>query len=148
MGGSAEVSTLVQVGISGVVCSSEKLHGDLCSDVTDCGVFAGVFLCGYYALRLDMPHLQTLTFVTLILSSQAGVYLLRERGHFWRSQPSGFLVASSVLGLTVAALLVVGGILMPPLSGSLLVGLAGLGIIYFASLDWVKVWLFRRLNLR
>ena len=48
----------------------------------------GVFLCGYYVLRLDMPHLQTLMFATLILSSQAGVYLLRERGHFWQSQPS------------------------------------------------------------
>ena len=93
-------------------------------------------------------HLQTLTFATLILSSQAGVYLLRERGHFWQSRPRVFLVGSSVLGLGVAALLVVGGILMPALSGSLLVGVAGLGIIYFASLDWVKVWLFRRLNLR
>ena len=50
----------------------------------------GVFLYGDFVLRLDMPHLQTLMFATLILSSQAGVYLLRERGHFWQSQPSRF----------------------------------------------------------
>ncbi|HVV70667.1 MAG TPA: plasma-membrane proton-efflux P-type ATPase, partial [Verrucomicrobiae bacterium] len=48
----------------------------------------GSFLCGFYLLHLDMPRLQTLTFVTLIFSSQAGVYLLRERGHFWQSRPS------------------------------------------------------------
>jgi H+-transporting ATPase len=95
-----------------------------------------------------MPHLQTLTFATLVLSSQAGVYLLRERGHFWQSQPSGILVASSVLGLTVMALLTLGGILMPALRAPFLLGLAGTGIIYFTCLDWIKVWLFGRLNLR
>jgi H+-transporting ATPase len=37
----------------------------------------GVFLFGNYHLRLDPARLQTLTFATLILSSQAGVYLLQ-----------------------------------------------------------------------
>lgn len=108
----------------------------------------GVFLCGHYALGLDMPHLQTLTFATLILSSQAGVYLLRERGHFWQSRPSPFLVASSVFGLSVATILALAGILMSPLRAPLLLAVAGTGLIWFAGLDWLKVWLFRRLNLR
>ena len=108
----------------------------------------GVFLCGHYALRLDMPHLQTLTFATLIFSSQAGVYLLRERGHFWQSRPSPFLVASSIFGVSVTAILALVGILMPPLSAALLLAMAGTGLIWFGCLDWFKVWLFRRLNLR
>jgi H+-transporting ATPase len=108
----------------------------------------GVFWCGDYVLRLDMPHLQSLMFATLILSSQAGVYLLRERGHFWRSQPSPFLVGSSVLGLGVTAALVLGGILMPALSAASLLGVAAAGLVFFACLDWLKVWLFNRLNLR
>jgi H+-transporting ATPase len=108
----------------------------------------GVFLCGYRLLHLDMPHLQTLMFATLILSSQAGVYLLRERGHFWQSRPSRFLIGSSLLGLGVASILVIGGILMPPLGALLLTAMAGAAILYFVCLDWVKVWLFRRLNLR
>lgn len=108
----------------------------------------GVFLYGRYGLRLDIPRLQTLTFVTLILSSQAGVYLLRERGHFWRSPPSVLLMASSVFGLGVTASLALVGILMPALSVSSLLAVAGTGIIYFAGLDWVKVWLFERLDLR
>jgi H+-transporting ATPase len=108
----------------------------------------GVFCYGYDLLRLDMRHLQTLMFATLILSSQAGVYLLRERGHFWQSPPSRFLVGSSVLGLGVTAVLVLGGILMPSLNVALLLRMAGTAILYFAGLDWFKVWLFGRLNLR
>ena len=108
----------------------------------------GVFLGGYYVLSLDMPHLQTLMFATLILSSQAGVYLLRERGHFWQSVPSRFLIGSSVLGLGVAASLALGGILMPALSGLLLLSVVVVGILYFTCLDWLKVWIFGQLNLR
>ncbi len=108
----------------------------------------GVFLCGYHLLRLDMPHLQTLMFATLILSSQAGIYLLREREHFWQSQPSRFLMGSSLLGLGVASIFTLSGILMPALRASLLSAVAGAGIVYFACLDWLKVWLFDRLNLR
>ena len=36
-------SVAEQVGISGNICSPEKLQGDLCGDALDCGVFAGVF---------------------------------------------------------------------------------------------------------
>ncbi len=108
----------------------------------------GVFLYGYRLLRLDMPHLQTLMFATLILSSQAGVYLLRERGHFWQSQPSRFMIGSSLSGLGVTALLALVGILMPALRPSFFLAVACAGIVYFSCLDWIKVWLFGRLNLR
>ncbi|MGO9199432.1 MAG: plasma-membrane proton-efflux P-type ATPase [Limisphaerales bacterium] len=108
----------------------------------------GVFLWGHHVLGPDVARLQTLMFATLILSSQAGVYLLRERGHFWQSQPSRFLAGSSVLGLGVAAILALGGILMPVLSASILLEVACAGVVYFACLDWLKVWLFVHLNLR
>ena len=108
----------------------------------------GIFLCGYHVLRLDMKHLQTLMFATLIFGSQAGIYLLRERGHFWQSAPSRFLVGSSLLGLGITAVLVLRGILMQALSPSYLLGLAGAGIVYFACLDLLKVRIFSRLNLR
>lgn len=108
----------------------------------------GVFLYGHYSLRLYTRSLQTLTFATLIFSSQAGVYLLRERGHFWQSRPGRYLVGSSVLGLGVTALLALGGIFMPAISSSILLGVVGVGVVYFFCLDWVKVRLFARLELR
>jgi len=108
----------------------------------------GVFLYGYYSLRLDTWPLQTLTFATLILSSQAGVYLLRERGHFWQSRPGPYLIGSSVFGLGVTALLALDGLLMPAIGASLLLGTAAGGAVYFVAVDWVKVRLFARLALR
>jgi hypothetical protein len=48
----------------------------------------------------------------------------------------------------IAHALVLGGILMPALSAALLFGVAGTAIFYFTCLDWPKVWLFARLNLR
>lgn len=108
----------------------------------------GVFLWGHYQLGLNMKHLQSLTFFTTILSTQAGVYLLRERRHFWQSPPSRFLVWSSVLGVGVASILSCGGLLMPAISAAVLLGVACVGLVYFTGLDWPKVWLFRRLDLR
>ena len=108
----------------------------------------GVFVYAHDRLGLDMRHLQTLMFASLILSSQAGVYLLRERGHFWRSCPSRFLVLSSVIGLGVTALLATVGVLMPAIAPALLLGVAGVGLAYFTLLDWFKVAVFERLDLR
>lgn len=65
----------------------------------------GVFAYGHYALHFDTPHLQTLTFATIILSTQAGIYLLRERGHFWASRPSPLLLGSSAFAAIVAVVL-------------------------------------------
>lgn len=108
----------------------------------------GVFLGAHYALSLDMPHLQTLTFATLILSSQAGVYLLRERGHFWDSRPSRPLVGSTIFGLGATVSLALGGLLMPRITLPLFLTVAVVCVVYFVCLDWVKIKLFTRLNLR
>ena len=57
-------------------------------------------------------------------------------------------MGSSVLGLGVTALLALGGIFMPAISPSILFGVVGVGAAYFFCLDWMKVWLFARLELR
>ncbi len=108
----------------------------------------GVFLLGHYVLGLGERPLQTLTFATLILSSQAGVYLLRERGPFFGTRPGGLLLASSALGLGVMAVLALVGILMPAVRPGILLGVAVAGAVYFSAVDWVKVRLFAAFDLR
>ncbi len=108
----------------------------------------GVFALGHYALRFDMPHLQTLTFATVILGSQAGVYVLRERGHCWASRPSNAMIASTVLGLSVTAFIALSGWHVPAIDLRLLLAVAGAAVVYFLALDWIKVWLFARWSLR
>lgn len=108
----------------------------------------GVFTYGYYVLRLPTRNLQTLTFATLIFSTQAAVFFLRERGHFWKSRPSLFLIGSSVFGMGATALLTLGGIFMPAISPSVLLATVTAGVVYFVCLDWLKIWLFKWLTLR
>lgn len=112
------------------------------------GFSLGVFIYGNYVLHLEPALLQALTFATLIFSSQAGIYLLRERGHFWQSCPSGFLMASSALGLGVTVFLALRGLFMPALPPGLLLAVFGAGLVYFGALDWPKVWLFAKFKLR
>ena len=108
----------------------------------------GIFAYGHYVLHFDTAHLQTLTFVTVVFSTQAGVYILRERGHLWESRPGSLLIASSILGISVSVLLSSTGWLMEPIQPVLLVVVAVAAVIYFFGLDWLKVWLFSRLELR
>ncbi len=108
----------------------------------------GVFAYGHYALRLDTAHLQSLTFATVILGSQAGVYLLRERGHFWASRPSRAMLGSTALGLGVTAFITLAGFHVAAINLSLFAAVAGMALFYFLALDWFKVWLFARLQVR
>ena len=107
-----------------------------------------VYLLGDYLLRLDPARLQTLTFATLILTSQAGVYLLRERHHCWTSLPSGEMLGSTLFGLSVTAAIALSGWHVPAIRPALLAGVAITAVLYFVALDWFKVWLFARLRLR
>jgi H+-transporting ATPase len=112
------------------------------------GFSLGTFCYGYYLLQFDAHHLQTLTFAAVLLGSQAGVYLLRERRHFWDSRPANLLLTSSAFGLGVAAALTIIGIFMLPISWSQLAVVAVVALLYFMALDWLKIWLFDRLDLR
>ena len=125
-----------------VVCASATL--------ASCKLFfsLGVFLFANYLLRLEPARLQTLTFATLILSSQAGVYVLRKRHHCWTSLPSRVMFWSTCFGLGVTAAIALSGWYIPAIAPPLLAAIAGTAMIYFFALDWLKVWLFARLSLR
>jgi H+-transporting ATPase len=84
----------------------------------------------------------------LIFSTQAAIFFLRERRHFWNSRPSLFLIAGSVFGMGTTAVLTLGGILMPPIRPFLLLVTVAAGVVYFACLDWLKIWLFSWFDLR
>jgi hypothetical protein len=54
-----------------------------------------------------------------------------------------------VFGTGIVVILTAGGIFMSPISVLLLATVAAVvAILYFSALDWLKIWLFRRLELR
>ena len=107
-----------------------------------------VFFVGRDVLGLKLPELQTLVFVMLVATGQGNVYLVRERGPFWRSRPSRWLVVSSVIDLAVVTALAAAGVLMTPVSLALIVPLLIVVAAYLLVLDHLKVRMFRRIAVK
>jgi H+-transporting ATPase len=95
----------------------------------------------------DNRGLRSFAALTLVLSSQAVFYVVRERRHLWSSRPSRWIVLSSVLDVTIIAILAGRGILMHavpwPVIGVLLLAAA----LFALVLDAVKSVVFARLDL-
>ncbi|MGD1213059.1 MAG: HAD-IC family P-type ATPase [Candidatus Acidiferrales bacterium] len=100
---------------------------------------------GRFSLGLDSDTLRTLTVVTLVYSGQAIFYVSRERRHLWSSRPGSWLIASSILDITLFSTLATQGILMAPLPATIVACVFGAAIVLAFCLDTVKVMLFRRL---
>jgi H+-transporting ATPase len=107
-----------------------------------------VFFAGRNWLRLPLPQLQTLTFLMLVFTGQGNVYLIRERGHFWRSRPGRWLVIGSVADILVVSVLATRGILMAAISPALAAGLLLVVLVYLIAVDFVKIRIFRRFALQ
>jgi H+-transporting ATPase len=107
----------------------------------------GVLAVGKYHLGLGLEALRTLSIVTLILSGQAILYVVRERRHLWSSRPSAWLMAASAADVLIIGTLATRGILMKPLPVSLLTALLAVTVVFCLLLDLIKVRLFRRLHI-
>lgn len=122
--------------------------------LTIAGVILGVvdlvfcvacLMTGKMLFGLDALTLRTLTVVTLVFSGQALFYVSRERRHMWSSPPGKWLVVSSVVDLTLIAVMARDGILMAPLSAMIIAGMFVAATLFALVLDATKVIVFRRL---
>ncbi len=108
----------------------------------------GLFLWARSWLRLPLAALQTLVFLTLVFTGQGTVYLVRERGHFWRTRPSAWLLGSSLADIVVVSLLAWRGILMAPLPLWLILSIFAASAAWLALLDFPKTAILRHQQAR
>jgi len=94
---------------------------------------------GAFRLGLAPGELQTLALVTLVLGNQAVLYVLRERRRMWRSTPSGWVLASSVVDIGIVSALAVAGLAMEPLPWLVLLGVLLAAAGFALILDQIKV---------
>ena len=106
-----------------------------------------VFFVGRDMLGLKLPELQTLVFVMLVATGQGNVYLVRERGPFWQSRPSRWLIASSVTDLAIVIAMATMGVLMTPVGLTLIGPLLLVVGLYLFILDQLKVRIFRHMRI-
>ena len=99
---------------------------------------------GRFAFGLGILELRTLTVVTLVFSSQALFYVARERQHIWSSVPGRWVIASSVVDVTIITVLALRGLLMAPLPAGIVASLFAAACVFAFVLDVVKLALFKR----
>lgn len=102
-----------------------------------------VLFVGRNVLFLSTGQIQTLAFFTLVFGGQGTVYLVRERGHLWRSCPSGWMLWSSGADLAIVSTLAARGILMASLPAFAIGSLLGAVIIYLFVIDYLKIAVFQ-----
>ena len=107
-----------------------------------------VFFAGRDILHLPLQQLQTLVFLMLVFTGQGNVFLVRERNRLWHSLPSRWLILSSAADVVVVSLMATSGILMAPISWSLVGSLIVIVLIFLFGIDGLKVHVFRRFGVR
>jgi H+-transporting ATPase len=124
--------------------------------ITSAGVLLGfcflafcvaVLMVGKFELRLGIEALRTLSVVAIVFGSQATIYAIRERGHFWGLRPSMWLVCSSIADVLIISTLAIFGIAMAPLPFPVVAGEFAAALGFALLLDGVKIPVFARLRI-
>jgi H+-transporting ATPase len=106
-----------------------------------------VLLVGKFELRLDIEALRTISVVAIVYSSQAIIYAIRARRHFWGLRPTMWLVLSSVADVLIISTLASRGIAMARLPLSVLAYEFAATAVFALLLDGVKIPVFARLKI-
>ena len=107
----------------------------------------GSLLIGKYSLGMDIGQLQTLTAVTLIFGGEAILYSVRERRHLWMSLPSRWMVIASAGDILIITVLALRGIEMKAVSIAVIATVLAAAALFGFVLDFIKVPVFRRLEI-
>jgi H+-transporting ATPase len=99
----------------------------------------GVLAVGWYRLGFDTGQMETLTFIMFVFSAQAVLYVLRERGHMWKSRPAAIMLFFTLLDVIIISTFAVGGILMPAIPIKAVLTLLGATAVFALVMDQVKV---------
>jgi len=107
----------------------------------------GILALGWFVVGLSTDQMRTLTFVALMMAGQANTYVLRERGHFWHSNPARVMLVASFCALLIVNCLAGFGLLMARLPLPIIGGLFVSTAAFAFTLDAIKVQVFRHLRI-
>ncbi len=106
-----------------------------------------VILIGKDYFHLQWKELTTLVMLSLIFNSQLRVLIVRERRHFWSSLPGKGLFLSSIAAIIGFSLVVIFGILVPPLNLQIVLTIIGFSALFTFVIDFPKFYLFKKFGL-
>jgi H+-transporting ATPase len=106
----------------------------------------GLFYIGERVLNLDRGTVQSLIYLKLSAAGQMTIFLTRTRKAFWSIRPAPILLGAVLVNQTIATLIAVYGILMPPLGWRLALLVWGYAVAWFFVNDRIKLAAYRLLD--
>jgi H+-transporting ATPase len=106
----------------------------------------GLFFLAETVFHVGREFVQTLIYLKLSVAGQLTIFLTRTRGPFWTIRPGRALVLAVLGTQTVATLLAVYGVLMPPIGWGWAAAVWGYALAWFLVNDRVKLLAYRVLE--
>jgi H+-transporting ATPase len=106
-----------------------------------------IFFLGVSYFGLGLAGIQTLMLLSLVYTGQLGIYIIRERGHFWQSWPHKYVAITLWFAIVAFTLLGTHGIGMDALP------IREIGLTFAICLaailltDFPKYWVYRKLGI-
>ncbi len=112
------------------------------------GLFSSFFILyiGLNVFNLSPYLLQSFIYLKLSVAGHMTVFVARTRGHFWSVRPALPLFLAVVITQTIATLIVVYGILLPPIGWGLAAFIWGYAFVAFVITDFIKVYFYKFLT--
>ena len=102
------------------------------------------FSIGIDILHLSHDVLQSMMYLKLSVAGHFLIFITRTKGHFWSYRPSNILLAAVLGTQTVATIIAVFGLLIPPIGWKLALFVWVYAMASFVLTDLAKVFLFKR----
>ena len=103
----------------------------------------GLLFFGLDYLHLSKETLQSLMYLKLSVAGQLIIFIARTKGHFWSYLPGKMLVGAVIGTQTIATLITVYGILVPPIGWHLAAIVWSYVIVVFLIIDQLKVRFYK-----
>jgi H+-transporting ATPase len=115
--------------------------------VLDLVFSVGALLIGRPRLTPGLEPLRTFAFLIMVFGNQTSLYLNRDRRRLGSSRPSWWMIGSSVFDVGSTSALAILGIAMAPISPAVAACLLGAAAVFAYLLDFLKVAVFRKLQI-
>ena len=103
-----------------------------------------LFFIGVNILHLSVDVLQSMMYLKLSVAGHFLIFITRTTGHFWSYRPSNILLAAVLGTQTIATIIAVYGLLIPPIGWRLALFVWAFAMASFVLTDFAKVFLFKR----
>jgi H+-transporting ATPase len=107
-----------------------------------------LFPISFDIFHMNIAAFETMAFLMLSVSDKFTIYNVREKRFFWKSKPSRMLVFSSSIGIIASMLIAYYGILMQSISLLPMLVVLAVGFAFMFIVDVVKIYIFKKLNVR